>query len=397
MVQPGGVHPLIALTLAAASCAVWLYLLVARGQFWRTSERLGHACEPIAGAWPCVVAIVPARDEAHVIDSTLPSLLAQRYAGSFTVVLVDDHSTDGTAEAAREAARRANAAARLTVLNAPPLAPGWTGKLWAIRQGIGHAEATGIEPGYFWLTDADIAYSDDALLSLVSQARSRNSVLTSVMAKLNCKTFVERALIPAFVFFFRMLYPFRRVNDARSSVAAAAGGCMLVKRDALEAAGGIEAIRGELIDDCALARRLKRHGAIWLGESDRVRSLRCYDSLEEARRMISRCAYCQLRYSKLLLAATLLGLSLMYLVPPVLALTATGLAQAAAAAAWALMAVAVLPTLRLYGVAPAWGLLLPAIAFMYLCFTLDSAIQHGRARGGLWKGRAHAVASDGRL
>lgn len=381
---------MITLTLALLSCAVWLYLALGRGQFWRYAEHLPDAAE-FSGPWPSVVAVVPARDEADVIGTSVASLLAQRYPGRFSVILVDDHSSDGTADAARAAAARAKAISRLTVVDAPPLPAGWTGKLWAIRRGLAQAEAARHAADYVWLTDADIAYSDDALAKLVAHARSRGAVLTSVMAKLHCETLVERALMPAFVFFFRMLYPFRRVNDPASDVAAAAGGCMLVSREALKASGGIDAIRSELIDDCALARRLKRVGPIWLGTSNAVRSLRAYASFEEARRMIARCAYCQLGYSKLLLAATASGLAITYLAPAILTFAATGWAQVLAVATWALMIVVFQPTLRMYGVTPSWGVALPAVAFVYLCFTLDSAIEHARSRGGYWKGRAQAV------
>jgi hopene-associated glycosyltransferase HpnB len=381
----------MALALAALSCGIWLYLLVARGHFWRCSERLETLNEAPAAGWPSVVAVVPARDEIEVIGASVTSLLQQDYAGELSVIVVDDHSSDGTAEAARRAAAALGAEARLRVLPAPSLPAGWTGKLWALKEGIAHAAATGARPDYLWMTDADISYSEDALSQLVSRACARNLVLTSVMAKLRCESPAERALIPAFVFFFQMLYPFAWVNDPSRRLAAAAGGCMLVRRAALEASGGIDAIRTKLIDDCALARQLKRQGPIWLGLSERVRSLRSYGRMTELRRMVARSAYCQLRYSPLLLVCTAIALSISFLIPPVLAFAAHGPAQIVAVAAWGLMALAFQPALRLYNVAPAWGVALPAIALVYLGFTVDSAVQHRRGRGGMWKGRAQAA------
>jgi hopene-associated glycosyltransferase HpnB len=373
------------------SCLVWVYLLVGRGGFWRCTERLDTIDQTFAGPWPSVVAVIPARDEIEVIERSVASLLEQKYPGVLEVIVVDDHSSDGTAEAARRTAVSLGATSRLTVLAAPALPPGWTGKLWALDHGIAHAEGNRIEPDYFWLTDADIVYDEDALVQLVRRSRMGAFVLTSVMAKLRCVSHIERTLIPAFVFFFQMLYPFAWVNDPARRTAAAAGGCMLVKRDALNASGGLEPIRRELIDDCALARRLKKEGAIWLGFSDRVHSLRAYPALQEVRRMIARSAYCQLRYSPVLLVLTVLALSITYFVPVIAALAGTGWVQIAGFVAWGLMICAFQPTLRLFGAAPAWAIALPAIALVYLVFTLDSAIQYSRARGGLWKGRAQAA------
>jgi hopene-associated glycosyltransferase HpnB len=380
----------MALALAALSCGIWIYLLVARGRFWRCSERLERVNEAQPAEWPSVVAVVPARDEIEVIEASVTSLLRQTYAGEFSIIVVDDHSSDGTAEAARRAAAALGAQARLAIVQAPSLPAGWTGKLWALKHGVAHAGANASGPDYLWMTDADISYSEDALSQLVSRACGGNLVLTSVMAQLRCESLAERALIPAFVFFFQMLYPFAWVNDPSRRLAAAAGGCMLVRRAALEASGGIDAIRTELIDDCALARQLKRHGPIWLGFSERVRSLRSYRRMTALRQMVARSAYCQLRYSPALLALTAIALSITFLMPAVLALVVNGPAQIVAIAAWALMALAFQPALRLYKVAPAWGAALPAVALVYLWFTIDSAMQHRRARGGMWKGRAQA-------
>jgi hopene-associated glycosyltransferase HpnB len=251
-------------------------------------------------------------------------------------------------------------------------------------------------PDYLLFTDADIAYAPETLTAIVQRAQRDGLVLASLMAKLHCESLVERALMPAFIFFFRLLYPFAWVNRPERATAAAAGGCMLVRRETLQTAGGLASIRGELIDDCALARILKMQGPIWLGLTERARSLRAFRSLPDIRPMISRCAYAQLRYSPWLLFGTVLAIAMTCLAPPLLTLGGTGAARWLGAAAWALMALAFQPTLRFYGVSRWWGLGLPAIAAVYLAFTLDSAYQHWRGRGGLWKGRAHSPAADRR-
>jgi hopene-associated glycosyltransferase HpnB len=338
-----------------------------------------------------VAAVVPARNEADVIARSIGSLLRQDYPGEFRVLLVDDGSDDGTAEAARQAATAAGAEARLEILPGTPLPAGWTGKLWALQQGVRHASAA-TPPDYILLTDADIGHSPDNLRALVLRAESGRYALVSLMAELSCATPAERFLIPAFVFFFQMLYPFAWVSRADRRTAAGAGGCMLTRREALEAAGGIASIRTAIIDDCALARRLKAQGPIWLGLTRRARSLRPYGSIGEIGRMVSRSAYAQLGYSPLLLAGTLAGMALTYLVPPALALFGGGAAQLAGLAAWLLMALAFQPMLRFYRVSPLWGLALPAIGAAYSLFTMQSALQVWRGRGGMWKGRAQAMA-----
>ena len=378
------------LAVASAGLAAWLYLIVARGGFWRASIRddRDSAAEP--RSWPRVVAIVPARNEAEVIAASLGSLLNQTYPGSFAVILVDDQSIDDTAALARIAATRAQAPDRLAVLTGLPLPPGWAGKLWAMKQGVDHAAAMPEPPSYLLFTDADIAFSGDALRHLVARAEAQQFVLTSLMVKLRCESPAERGLIPAFVFFFQMLYPFAWVNRPENETAAAAGGCMLVRRDALRRAGGIEAIRNSLIDDCALGQKLKSVGAVWLGLTERAHSLRPYPQLGDIRRMVSRSAYDQLRYSPVLLAGVAAAMLLIFVAPPFFALFGTGLAQVLGALAWALMALAFQPMLRFYRVSPLWGVALPAIAAVYLMFTLDSAYQYARGRGGLWKGRIQA-------
>lgn len=368
--------------LGSVVLAIWIYLIAGRGGFWLAAERDDGG--PTPSAWPAVIAVIPARNEAPVVGAVIASLLRQDYPGAFSIILVDDQSTDGTAEVARRGA----AADRLTVLQGAGLPAGWTGKLWAMKQGVAHAQIS--EPAYLLLTDADIVYAPDTLTRLVSQAQAEGLVLTSLMAKLRCESFAERALIPAFIFLFQMLYPFAWVRRPDCATAAAAGGCMLVRRDALCAAGGVEAIRGALIDDCALARVLKAQGPIRLSLTDRVRSIRAYESAQDIRRMVARSAYAQLRYSPLLLAGTVAGMALTYLAPVLLALFGHGLAQTAGLLAWTMMAVAFQPTLWHYRLSPLWGPFLPAIALAYLAFTLDSAYQHARKRGGLWKGRVQA-------
>ena len=304
------------LAVASIALAIWLYLLLARGAFWRCSERddWGPAELP---TWPRVAAVVPARDEADCIGDSIGSLLSQDYGGAWTVILVDDDSSDGTAEIAR---RVANADARLRVVGSRGLPAGWTGKLWVAKQGVDAASALPQPPDYLLLTDADIVHAPDSVSRLVAHAERRHLVLTSLMVKLNCESFAECATIPAFIFFFQMLYPFPCVNRPQSAVAAAAGGCMLVRADALRKAGGIEAVRAALIDDCALAKALKAQGPIWLGLTERVRSVRRYPALADIRRMVARSAYAQLRYSPLVLLGTIAGMALTYLVPALLAI-----------------------------------------------------------------------------
>jgi len=385
------------LIIAAIVLATWLYLVAARGGFWRAAERDDDAlpgAQPPRLQWPPVTAVVPARDEAETGGETIASLLRQDYRGPFNVILVDDQSHDDTARVAREVAAALGAGDRLNVIAGRPLPAGWTGKLWAQNQGVESAAQAPNPPEYLLLTDADIVFAPGALSSLVARAEERGLVLNSLMVKLRCESFAERMFVPAFVFFFQMLYPFGWVNDPRRATAAAAGGCMLVKREALQSAGGLGSIRGALIDDCALAKLLKTRGPIALVLTDNAHSLRAYPSISDIRRMVARTAYAQLGYSPLVLAGTVLGLAVTYLVPVALALFADGFAQFAGLLAWALMACAFRPILRFYGMSGLrswlWAAALPAIAAMYMAFTLHSAYQHARGRGGMWKGRAQA-------
>jgi hopene-associated glycosyltransferase HpnB len=381
--------------IASIVLAIWLYLIAARGGFWRLAERDDAPVSP-PGAWPAVTTVIPARDEAECVGQTVTSLLRQNYPGALTVIVVDDQSRDGTADVARGAATLIGAGERLTVLPGRPLPAGWTGKLWAQQQGLEFAVTVAASPAYLLLTDADIVYAEDAVTNLVARAEVGGLVLTSLMAKLRCKSFAERMFVPAFIFFFQMLYPFAWANDPRRSTAAAAGGCMLVRRDALQQAGGLAAIRDALIDDCALAKLLKRQGPISIALTDRVRSIRAYPAIGDIRRMVSRSAYAQLNYSPLLLAGTVIGLALTYLAPVALALFAGGVPQFIGLFTWLLMAFAIRRTLRFYGLSILWAPLLPAIAAMYMAFTVDSAYQHARGRGGMWKGRAQANISEAR-
>jgi len=373
--------------------AIWLYLVAARGGFWLAAQRDDESpawSGGSDGSWPVIAAVIAARDEAACVAQTISSLLRQNYAGAYDVILVDDESRDATAQVAREAAAALGAAARLTVLSGAALPAGWTGKLWAQHQGVELADHRPQPPAYLLFTDADIVFAPDALQNLVARAQAGGFILTSLMAKLRCESFAERMFIPAFIFFFQMLYPFAWANDRRRPTAAAAGGCMLVRRASLRDAGGMAAIRGALIDDCALAKNLKERGPIWIGLTERVHSSRAYPAIDDIRRMVSRTAYAQLRYSPLLLAGTILGLAMTYLAPVALALLATGAAQFLGIFTWVLMAFAFRPTLRFYRMSMLWGPALPAIAAMYMAFTVDSAYQHARGRGGMWKGRAQA-------
>lgn len=370
------------IALGAVALAIWAGL--AATGFWLCRERDDRVIVREPREWPDVVAVVPARNEADVIARSLGSLSVQDYPGSFRIILIDDNSTDDTgAIAARLGSER------VAVLPGAPLAPGWTGKLWALSQGITEAGT----PRYLWLTDADIEHAPDTLRRLVTIAEGKQRRLVSFMAELHCRTWPERALVPAFVYFFMMLYPFNWINR-RSSLAGAAGGCVLVERETLAAAGGIAAIRGALIDDCALGALIKRQGPIWLGLTHRSRSIRPYRSAGEVGSMIARSAYAQLRYSPLLLAATVTSLVLMFGVPAWLALFGQGAARMMGAAAFLLMAAMYQPLLRFYRRSPLWGLVQPLVGAFYIGCVLWSAWQHWRGRGGMWKGRAQAKAQS---
>lgn len=361
--------------IGAASLGVWVYLLFARGGFWRA------AVSPIpklpAHAKPVVV-VIPARNEETLVGHAIASLLNQDYPGSLRIILVDDHSTDATIA-------RAGSDERLSVVEAGPLPKGWTGKLWAVSEGLEYA--TNLKPEYILLTDADIVHARDNIAGLVARAEAGNLDLVSYMVKLQCRTLAERALIPAFVFFFLKLYPPSWIARRDSMTAGAAGGSILIRPSALARIGGIAAIRGELIDDCALARVVKQGGNIWMGLTDETRSVRDYTTFGQIGRMISRNAFTQLQHSIWLLAGTVLAMAVIYLAPPLLILTGDRIAAVCGLAAWILMMISYVPTLRFYGRSAAWAALLPLIALFYMMATVDSAIRYWTGRGGLWKGR----------
>jgi hopene-associated glycosyltransferase HpnB len=391
--------------VCAVSAAAWVYLVAAHAGFWRTGQRLppsGHRPDP--DRWPSVSAVVPARNEADSLPGTLPGLLGQDYPGELRVVVVDDSSDDGTGAVAAELGEKAarDGGAPLTVVTGAPRPDGWAGKVWAMAQGFAAAGAdAAASPEYVLFTDADITWSAHALRDLVRGAEADNRALVSQMALLRAQTRWERVIVPAFVYFFAQLYPFAAVNDPGRRTAAAAGGCMLIRRQALQQAGGLDSIKGALIDDVALGTRLKRAGhRTWLGLTTDIRSARPYPDLDSLWHMIARSAYVQLRYNPLVLAGTVGGLLLLYAVPPAglaaaLIAVAAGAAGPAALGAglaglagWALMSASFMPMLRLYRL-PAWRApALPLVALLYAAMTVDSARRHYSGRAVSWRGRA---------
>ncbi len=339
--------------------------------------------------WPRVVAIIPARNEAETICATVASLLQQDYPGEFSVILVDDHSNDATSDLARHVAQEKSAESRLVIRSASELPPGWTGKLWALQEGVTIAAPQA--PAFFWFSDADIGHALDTLRRLVARAEQQELDLTSLMVLLQAKTLPERALIPAFLFFFLKLYPPRWIADPQARTAGAAGGCVLLRRTALERIGGFAAIRGEVIDDCSLARAVKQSGGgVWMGLTRASVSLRAYDSFGEIRDLIARTAFTQLGYSTLLLAGTLAGLFLTYVAPVALLFAHGNATRILALAAWLLMSLLFLPTVRFYRVSVLWAPLLPVTALFYAYATWLSALRYWLGRGAQWKGRSQA-------
>jgi hopene-associated glycosyltransferase HpnB len=439
--------------IAVLNLAIWLYLAAARGNFWRLREfddDISKHEQP--SIWPNVIAIVPARNEAVTIAQTVRRLLQQSYPGKLSVIVVDDHSEDATAEIAKQAARELNAESRIQILTAPPLPQGWTGKLWALNSGIaisGCAPANSTSPGlnttsrtdannssmsiapnYFWFTDADIAHAPDTLRRLVSRAERDHLDLTSLMVLLQAKTLPERALIPAFLFFFLKLYPPSWIANPKAKTSGAAGGCILLRSEALHRIGGLASIRSEVIDDCALARAVKvarpflavlrrpsstrpqpslpdqqatvdeaavpshnpksSTGRIWMGLTRASVSLRAYANFAEIRDMIARTAFTQLHYSPLLLLGTVAGMLLTYIAPVALLFAPDASSRILGACAWALMSLLCLPTLRFYSLSPLWAPLLPAVAAFYAYATVLSAARYYLGRGAQWKGRSQA-------
>lgn len=358
-----------------------------RGAFWQLRAFDGDgATDPAPARWPRVLAVTPARNEAETIGRCVESLVGQDYPGELRVVVVDDHSEDKTGELAREAA---GASERVTILEAAALEAGWTGKLWALNQGI--RAASEVAPHYFWFTDADIVHGPDTLRRLVAKAENRRLDLASLMVLLQAKTVPERLLIPAFLYFFLMLYPPKWIADVKAKTAGAAGGCILLRREALERISGIAAIRSEVIDDCALARAVKRSGGkIWMGLTRKSESLRAYASFAEIRDLIARTAFTQLHYSWLMLLGTLAGMLLTYVLPVALTFVGQPVVWRLSLTAWALMTVTYLPTVRFYGLSALRAPLLPAMAVFYSYATWLSGVRYGLGKGGQWKGRAQA-------
>lgn len=385
----------IAACVALLSLAAWAWLVFAQGRFWVGDQRLADD-EPEPAAWPPVVAVIPARDEADVIARVVSSLVTQDYPGHLRVVLVDDESADGTARQARRAARAAGRADRLSVVATPPRPAGWVGKMWAVHTGVQAALSQAPDARYLLLADADVVHSARNVRRLVQRAEARGLVLVSLMVRLHCAHGWERLLVPAFVYFFQKLYPFAWINDPHRRTAGAAGGCMLVHAPTLTRIGGVAPLRGAVIDDCALAAAMKRVGRIWLGLTSSEHSIRPYVGLRDIWNMVARSAYTQLHHSPVLLAGTLVGLALVYLVPPLALLTwplhGDALAALAGAAAWLAMAATFIPTLALYDRTPALGLALPLAGLLYAGMTFDSARRHWLGRGAVWKGRVSAGA-----
>jgi len=381
---------ILAEVLALLSLVVWLVLVFLRGSFWRTWESdADGSYTPSLESWPRVTAVIPARNEAASIAAVIAAMAGQDYPGEFRVIVVDDHSDDGTRDLARAAANAAGAPDRVRMIPAPALASGWTGKLWALNCGV---VAAGSLPQFLWFTDADVVHSRDALRRLVSRAERDRADLVSLMVLLRSSTFAERLLIPPFLYFFLMLYPPLWIADPQSKTAGAAGGSILIRRSALERIGGVAAIRGEIIDDCSLARVVKsRGGKIWMGLTRRSQSLRSYSGFSEIRDMIARTAFTQLAYSALRLVGTLSGLALTFLVPVVLAFAPQARIWVPALLAWCLMTASFLPTVTFYRLSPLWAPFLPVSALFYSYATLLSAVRYWLGRGGQWKGRAQAA------
>ena len=398
-------HPQVANVLGIIVLAIWLHLFFGRGWFWRVRKVDADRGEgETLGAWPSVIAVVPARNEAETIGRVVTGLVQQDYLGAFSVVVVDDHSEDGTASIAQRVAAENGAGARVRVLNASELPEGWTGKLWALNEGMLRGAVTQAQlsnggglsaapeiPEFYWFTDADVSHAPNTLRRLVGRAERERLDLASLMVLLQAKTLPERALIPAFLYFFLMLYPPRWIADEELKTAGAAGGCILLRGKAIARMGGFWAIRGEVIDDCALARAVKLSGGrVWMGLTRMSVSLRAYGTFGEVRDLIARTAFTQLRYSVLMLAGTLLGMFLTYVAPVLLLFAHDSTARALGFAAWLLMTLSFLPTVRFYGLSAVWAPALPLTAMFYTCATWLSAVRYWMGKGGLWKGRAQA-------
>ncbi len=389
----------IILIIVIFNLIIWIYLLIFRGKFWLADQRLLPTSETEINNieyWPSVSVIIPARNEAKLLRGTLNSLLNQDYPGNLKIILVDDNSRDDTGLVARCTAQQSKNFTKLEVISAADLPSGWTGKLWAMNQGINYAKQQIPYPDYFLLTDADIQHSSTNIRQLVVKAEQEDLALVSLMVKLQCETLAEELMIPAFVFFFQKLYPFRWVNNPQKSTAAAAGGCILIRQQVLDEVGGIEVIKNALIDDCALAKAVKQKSTnkkIWLGLTSETKSLRSYPDLVSIWNMVARTAFTQLNYSPFLLVVTVIGMKLVYLIPSLGIILGVifGWWEVLAIALLArlLMFLAYLPIVRFYQLSPIYAMGLPTIALIYILITIDSAWRHWRGRGGYWKGRIY--------
>ena len=389
-------------TLVTFSLTIWIYLTFFRGRFWWSDQRLENNNIDLEH-YPDIVAIIPARNEAEALPKSLPSLLEQNYLGKFSLVLVDDQSTDQTGELAHELAQKMQKIAYVTVISGQPLPLGWTGKLWAMEQGIRYIEESNYKPDYYLFTDADIKHDINNINQLVQKAERDNLALVSLMVLLKTSGFWEKLLIPAFIFFFCKLYPFPLVNNPKSNFAAAAGGCILIRCDILEKIGGIQILKQALIDDCSLASAVKTYlkahrdapyQSIWLGLTESTYSLRDYPTLKSIWDLVARTAFTQLHYSPGLLIGSVLGMILTYLIAPLGLIMGLGLNDALiigiSALTWLIMTITYLPTLRLYKLPWVWALTLPIIAFLYTMMTIDSAWRYWQGKGGNWKGRVYS-------
>lgn len=371
------------IVLACLTLVTWCYLLVAHGRFWSAGPQLS-AAESRADD-PGVAVVIPARNEASVLARCLASLLAQDYSGSLKIVLVDDCSVDGTGDVARSFQDR-----RLSIITGQPRPSGWSGKLWAVSQGLDHLDGA----TYIFLTDADIEHEPAHLATLVRKAERDRLDLVSEMVQLRCESHAERLLVPAFVFFFQLLYPFARVNSPSHRLAAAAGGTMLLRATALARIGGISSIRDALIDDVTLAAAVKRGGGIWLGHSGLATSIRPYPQAIDVWRMVARTAYVQLRYSPLLLLGTVLGMGIVWVAPMLTLLLGAGLTRWIGFVAVGMSTASYVPTLLRFRLSPGRALLLPVVGVFYTAATIGSAIDHYRGRGVVWKQRSYQRAAS---
>jgi len=398
-------HPHIANVLGIITLGIWLHLFFGRGWFWRVGK-LDADREPLEtpGEWPQVMAVVPARNEEETIGRAVAGLVKQNYPGAFFVVVVDDHSEDATAGIAQQVADESGVGERVRIVSASALAEGWTGKLWALNEGVFNggvtmSGASGTEvpaatpevPTYYWFTDADVEHAPDTLRRLVVRAERDKLELASLMVLLQAKTLPERALIPAFLYFFLMLYPPKWIADEELGTAGAAGGCILLRREALARIGGLQAIRGEVIDDCALAKAVKLSGGkVWMGLTRKSTSLRAYGTFGEIRDLIARTAFTQLRYSALLLTGTLAAMFLTYFAPMILLFAHDSTSRTLGFVAWLFMTLSFLPTVRFYRLSIVWTPLLPLTAVFYTYATWVSAMRYWMGKGGHWKGRTQA-------